>query len=339
MAKPRILIVRDAAIGDVIMITPSIRYWSERGWWVDVVTKPQVGGAVLANNPHVNARLHLGKCESMEDRGKAIARLAKKHPYRHVLDLAGTCEGLYLFHSITREYYWTKEQRRAIAAGENYYQTCNKYAGMPQDSPDIYRPELYPSPIEERKWTQFRADNLGAPIVMVQLAGSSINKAYPFWPEVVKGLHAMHPRLICILTGGPEAVLLEAAVMESGAGCRRTMCTAQSENWSLRTSLIATKYADLVIGPETGVINASACFDTHKIPLLTHSTADNLCRGWRNCYPIQSPAHCSPCYKIVSACDKCNHKNTGTDLDAALLCMASIPPGEILKKAKEALKL
>jgi hypothetical protein len=83
------------------------------------------------------------------------------------------------------------------------------------------------------------------------------------------------------------------------------------------------------IDSTTGVLsvtNAAGAFDTPKIPLLTHSNAHNFCEQWTNCYPIQAPAPCSPCYRIVSAGDPCHMVSAGEDPDiaGAAKCMASI---------------
>ena len=49
-----------------------------------------------------------------------------------------------------------------------------------------------------------------------------------------------------------------------------------SGTWGIRKSLLWTKYADLVIGTETGILNGAGCFDTPKIVMLSHSTEENL---------------------------------------------------------------
>jgi ADP-heptose:LPS heptosyltransferase len=44
----------------------------------------------------------------------------------------------------------------------------------------------------------------------------------------------------------------------------------------------------VVIGPETGVLNAAACMDLIKIVFLSHSTHENLTRDWKNVISIES---------------------------------------------------
>jgi hypothetical protein len=60
-----------------------------------------------------------------------------------------------------------------------------------------------------------------------------------------------------------------------------------------------TEYVDLVISPETGVLNASGCFDTPKIGLLTHSNKTNLTKYFKNDYSLQAETECSPCHRMI----------------------------------------
>jgi len=332
-----VLIVRDGAVGDLVMVTPAIRWWAQQGYRVDVACKPDIGAAVLANNPHVSQRIDFGGFPTMEIRKARIKELREESQYERVFDLAGSCEGRYLFHSTRPEYFWGASARRAIADGARYYETCCQWAGLPEGCDEWQRPEMFPSHIERERWASVKGKSLGSRWLLVQLCGSSINKAWPWWHEAIKRLQRFNRRLMVVLTGGEEASYLAAGIYESGADPRRTICAFAGPRWKLRDSLIATAFADCVVGPETGVINAAACFDTPKVPLLSHSTAENLCTGWRNCFPVQSPAPCSPCYRIVSGGDPDNHTETGTDLDYASLCMASISPETVVNRILEAI--
>jgi ADP-heptose:LPS heptosyltransferase len=47
-----------------------------------------------------------------------------------------------------------------------------------------------------------------------------------------------------------------------------------------------TKFVDLVISPDTGVLHASGCYDTPKIGLLGHTTIENITKYFKNDYSI-----------------------------------------------------
>jgi hypothetical protein len=227
--------------------------------------------------------------------------------------------------------------RQSNARGKNYYHhVCCTLGGS-----DRFDPEMFSGTTEDTFWRNFRASYLGWKIIQVQVTGSSINKAYPFFPLVVRDLQRKYPRSIIIMSGDPElGPIIQVAAVELGADPKRIWATCGDKRYTLRDSLITTKYVDLVIGPETGVINASACWDTPKIVLLSHSSADNLCRGWKNCYPIHGKAACYPCYKIISYDDTCDmvQESESKEIAGATRCLASIDHEEILTMADIAMR-
>jgi ADP-heptose:LPS heptosyltransferase len=335
--RPRILLVRDGAIGDTIMMTPLIRHWDLQGYDVHVACKRYVGDAVLPFNPHVAGLHELPNQDGMGQRRNKIKELRDLIKPEIDLDLAGSCEGAFLYHSNRNEYNLPLSWRQANAKGKNYYQhACCTLGGATR-----YDPEMFAGSQEDQWWTRFRAMHLGWKIIQIQITGSSINKCYPWIPEVVVGLQKKYPKSMIITTGDPQGgPIIQVACVEAGADPKRMWATCGDKRYTLRDSLITTKYVDLVIGPETGIINASACWDTPKVVLLSHSSIDNLCRGWKNCYPIQGRAKCSPCYKIVSYEDTCDMITVEEDprIAGATRCLAAITPDEVLTMADIAMR-
>lgn len=335
----RVLIVRDAAIGDMIMVTPAVRWYAERNAKVYVAAKPELAHYVFAHNPHVTEIVSLRPQPSLTERRHEIERIAARIKAAQVYDAAFTCEGRFLHNSGSVAYHWSDEMRRANADGYSYYEYINHHA-LKAEGCDC-TPELFLRYAEERKYIKMRARNLGKQFVLVQLQGSSLNKIYPWWPQVVQALHR-DPSIIVITTGDAAGLILELQIVECGnIDRKRLWLTCGNTEWTLRDSLIATKYVDCVAGPETGILNASACFDTPKVPILSHSSIDNLCRGWRNCFPIQSPAPCSPCYRLINGRDQCTE--APDDMwplppPRPLLCQASIPPDLVVSRIQEALQ-
>jgi ADP-heptose:LPS heptosyltransferase len=338
-----ILLVRDAAVGDGIMITPAIHDLAEAGHEVHVACKKNVGDAVYPFNPWITKLHRLESCADTETctgmtvRKQKIKEIGDKIHADTTVDLAFTCEGKYLFHSDHPNYQASPEFRRALCAHANYYEHINcRVLGCKRT-----RPELYAGFQEDNHWARLRAANLGTKFIQIQLTGSSINKCYPYWPVVIMELQKLEPRAIIATTGDPQlGALLELACLEHGCDPRRIWATCRDKRFTLRDSIIMTKYVNVVVGPETGVMNAAACFDTPKVVLLSHSNADNLCKGWDNWFPIQALTPCSPCWRIVSPGDDCDYvtEAENPDIAGALRCMASIPPELIVNKIREALK-
>ena len=79
-----------------------------------------------------------------------------------------------------------------------------------------------------------------------------------------------------VLCGGPECVILEAGWEKEP----RVHLTCGK--WTIRESLAFAQIADMVVGPETGVLNAVANEPMPKVVFLSHSTEQNLTRDWIN---------------------------------------------------------
>lgn len=330
------LVVRDAAIGDLIMATPLFRGLAARGYQVHAVVKKAPGDAVLPLNPHVH-KLHLLEAQpTMADRTARITRIADRIEADLVIDLAGTCENRFLFSASSQEYNFPLEWRRANAAGHNYYDYQAQIIGE-----HAYRGELFVSEAETQWWTKFRSNMLGWRIVQLQLTGSSICKAYPYWPQVIKGLHEQRRQTLVMLTGDPGlGQLLGLGAVEAGADPRRIWQTCGDKKMGLRDSLVATAFVDLVIGPETGVLNAAGCFDTPKVLLLSHSGAEQISAGWSNCIALHPTAKCAPCYRLVTPGAPCDivTEDEDEDIAGAARCMATISPDAVLGAARLALQ-
>jgi hypothetical protein len=85
-----------------------------------------------------------------------------------------------------------------------------------------------------------------------------------------------------VFVGGPEAKILEAGWEKEDRVHER--CGV----WKIRETMAFLDQADLVIGPETGVLNAVACADVPKVCFLSHSSVKNLTRDWVNCTSLFS---------------------------------------------------
>jgi ADP-heptose:LPS heptosyltransferase len=96
------------------------------------------------------------------------------------------------------------------------------------------------------------------------------------------GILLAYPDTDIVLVGGPEAMMLEAG-WEHEPRVHKTC-----GKWGIRQTLSFLDQVDLVIGPETGVMNAASGMDCWKICLLSHSTWENLTRDWKNTIAVWS---------------------------------------------------
>jgi len=98
----------------------------------------------------------------------------------------------------------------------------------------------------------------------------------------------------------------------------------QSGEWTIRQSMAFAEVADLIIGSETGLLNAAGSMDAPKIVTLSHSSEEMLTKHWKNAIPLRQPSGVGcerqPCRQLHQTWEYCNkHEPTGT-----ALCQASI---------------
>ena len=84
---------------------------------------------------------------------------------------------------------------------------------------------------------------------------------------------------------------------------------------------------DLVVGPETGVLNAVGFETNAKLVFLSHSSKENLTKHWVNTYTVEPKnTPCYPCHKLHYGKGDCPAYET-EDMWSAL-CQWNTDPDE-----------
>jgi len=203
--------------------------------------------------------------------------------YEKYVNLSESLEGDLLKVEGRKEFFTTKDYRHKTS-NENYYDYAFKKAGLENTGETG---ELFFTTAEERRASKLREELKDNFVVLWALNGSSHHKVYPMMEPVLRELFTKYPDARCITVGDEMARLMEF---------EHPQLIERAGKWSLRESLIATKWVDLVVGPETMITNASGCFDTPKITLLSHSTEENLTKYWKNSFVMEPSQEISPCY-------------------------------------------
>jgi ADP-heptose:LPS heptosyltransferase len=178
---------------------------------------------------------------------------------------------------------------------------------------------LYFSLTEERYAKQFRKKNKGKFIIMWVLAGSAFHKVYPYAEYVAKNIMERHKDVMIVTVGDEMSQLLE---------WEHPRTKNMAAKWSIRKTMLMTKHVDLVIGPETGVLNAASCFDTPKIVFLSHSSEENLTKYWTNTQVLKPNVECHPCHRLIFTLDACPCE----PFIKAPLCTTKIPWKLVVEK-------
>lgn len=310
-ADKRALVVRYGAIGDVVQTVPVLKKLKEEGYHV-TLNGSEVARDVLKHCPYVD-EIAVQIRDYVPNQGTVSGPLAEywkelATKYDKFVNLTGASEESLLIPDSKlmkimvdigsahpelddqNKFYNAIRSVRQVVGEKNYYDNHLAMAGYPDRG---MNGELFFSEQEELMAQAFRDKYAGRFIVMWVLSGSSYHKRYPYFQQCAQELVIRNPDILLVSVGDPECALIERA--ESNRYLPR------SGRWVLRTSLVMTKYADLVIGPETGILNAAGCFDTPKITMLSHSSHENLCKYWKNDFclaPDQKEAFCHPCHTL-----------------------------------------
>lgn len=325
-AKPdkKALVVRYGGIGDIIIATPVFRLLKEQGYHVTFNTN-KTGMEVTRHNPHIDDYIFHPN-DTVPNRHLPFywERMAKG--FDRFINLSGTMEDSLLLPPENPDYQLSHNERRIRFDGVSYIDNAMEKAGFPEAKG--LRGELFFSPEEEIVANAFRRVLRDRFVVIWALSGSGPHKSYPYFMEAMDAFSRKHPETVFVTVGGYLERLMEIAL-------EGPCYLPRSGVWDLRNSLAAVKVADLVIGGETGMLNAAGCFDVPKLCFLTHSSWTNLAKYWRNDYSVQSSAECSPCHRMIYNRDQCQVD----PVYGCCTCMAEFPVEEILFRMKTVFNL
>lgn len=330
--KPRALVVRFGAIGDQLFVSSILPLLKEQGYHVTYMTTPEAQ-QVLLHNPSVDEWLIQDKNQVPNTQlGAYLETIAPR--YDRVINLCESIEGSLLALPGRPNHSWTDAARRKILGTVNYQERTHDIAGVPYR----FAPRFHPTDAERREALTYKSTFPG-PVVMWAIGGTSVHKNYPFTNVVVDWLLKSTAAHVVLATGPDLANLEEglvASLRDNGADLSRVHRTAGE--WGIRRALTFAEYADVVVGPETGIINAASHLATPTVVMLSHSSPTNLTKHWRNTLVLEpEPAHtpCFPCHRMHYDWSYCPLvAETG-----GALCASEIRPETVLSAIRRALAM
>jgi ADP-heptose:LPS heptosyltransferase len=192
---------------------------------------------------------------------------------------------------------WPHDARHSLL-NHNYVELAHKIAGLK----NRYAVKFH-SNENEKIWAKKERSKMGSPVILWSLAGSAVHKTWPYLDQIIARVMLSFPNATVVLCGGPESEMLEAGWENE----KRVVKTCGK--WNIRQSLSFLYEADLVIGPETGVLNAASDMSVDKIVFLSHSSVENLTRDWKNCVSLfPKNTACYPCHTLHQGWEFC-HKD------------------------------
>lgn len=322
--KKRALVVRYGAIGDAIVAASVLPELKKQGYHVTFNTQPRIQ-EVLLHDPNIDEWL-LQENDYVPNAvlGPFWEGIAPR--YDRVVNLSESVEGLLLALPGRLNHAYSHEARRAIYDPINYLEHTHNIAAVPHN---FSGSRFYPSAAEDR-WARATRAAKDGPVIAWCVNGSSVHKVYPFVQVVAGWLLERTPAHI-VLYGDPGiGARLAQAILNMLANDRYDMGRVVSiaDKWSIRQSLAFARHCDVIVGPETGPMNAMAMEDIPKVIYLSHSSHDNLTKHWANTtvlLPENTP--CYPCHQLHYSWDHC-HKEKST---SAAVCASSIKPERVFE--------
>ncbi|WP_439816220.1 glycosyltransferase family 9 protein [Zavarzinia sp. CC-PAN008] len=323
------LVIRYGGLGDALMASSILPALKADGWHVTVNTGPE-GEAVLRHDPHVDAWIVQDRDQvAMGDLPAYWAALATR--FDRVINLTESVEASLLKVPGRLDFFWPDAARR-LACGVNYLEQTHAIADVSYEGP---RQRFHPTADEVAQ-----ADALVArhrPLVLWVLGGSAEHKVWPWTPAALVRLLAARPDVTVALAGGPDcAELARSALAQVAAfGGDRDRLLDLVGRQDVRAAMALATRATLVVGPETGLLNAAACEANAKVVLLSHSSAVNLTRDWTRTTalaPAPEAAPCQPCHRLHPDTSHCPRHASGF-----ALCAATIPVDAVVDAVLAAL--
>jgi ADP-heptose:LPS heptosyltransferase len=268
-------VVRYGAFGDLMQASSVFAALKSEGYHVTLFSSLP-GSDAVANDPNVDKHVLFDKDQVPNGNLVDFWNWQRKK-FTKFVNLSESVEGTFLAMP-GRTLHFYPPRVRHLLTDKNYVEMQHAIAEVP------YRLAVkFYATVEEKAWARQQRQRMGGEqVILWSLAGSSVHKTWAGLDHVLAALMLEYPHCRVVLAGGPECKMLEAGWEQE----KRVIC--KSGEWTIRQTLSFLEECDLVIGPETGVLNAAACMPMPKVVFLSHSTHENLTRDWTNVYPLTS---------------------------------------------------
>jgi len=323
--KKRALVIRYGAIGDAFVAASVLPLLKREGYHVTFNTTPRIQD-ILQHDPHVD-EWFIQETDFVPNAflGPFWAVLSQR--YDRVINLSESVEGIFLTLPGRLNHAYSHGARDRVYGKHNYLEHTHDIADVPYE----FDGRFYPT-TAEIAWAEAVARRRKGPIIVWCVNGSSPHKVYP-WTHIVMAWLLQRTDAHLFLYGDPVighelATGIMGILEREGYDMSRVFSVC--DKWNLRQSLtFCTRCADIIVGPETGPLNAAAMEDIPKVIYLSHSSADNLTKHWRNTttlVPAQGRAPCFPCHRLHTNWDYCHIDQQAN----AALCASAIAPEHVM---------
>jgi ADP-heptose:LPS heptosyltransferase len=279
----------------------------EEGYHITLYASPY-GYEAIQHDPHIDD-VYMQDPDQVPNHVLGLFWHNEMKKYDRWINLSGSVEDYLLPDREKQPFYWPHETRHKFM-DKNYLEMTHDIAQVP------FAPmaKFYPTK-EELFWARTQRARIKDKVIVWSLSGSSVHKTWPHMDAIIARV-MLHTNATVVLVGGSLERMLEKGWENENRVWKR------AGQWSLRQSLSFALTADLVVGSETGLLNAVGCEDINKVIMLSHSSENNLTKHWKKTTALTPPASvkCYPCHRLHRSFEFCHQdEETGT-----AICQAQI---------------
>ncbi len=319
--QKRACVCRFGGFGDMLQTALVFPALKKQGYHLTVMTTPK-GMDVIREDPHVDDWYLLDK--DQVPNGELTAFWAEQaREFDKFVNLSESIEGHLLALPGRANHAWPHEVRKK-RLNANYHEWTAELAQVTFAPTSLF----WASDREVLEANGLLED--GEFSVLWALAGSSLHKFTPHQDAVIARMLLEMPEARVYLVGDDACKVLEQGWEREP----RVVCL--SGELSIRQTLALAQQVDLVIGPETGVLNAVGMERVpHKVLLLSHSSRNNLSKHWIHTQALEpEDCTCYPCHRLHYSSEFCD-VDTPT---GAARCAENITPAAIYGAAEKVYK-
>jgi len=317
----RAAVVRYGAFGDLIQAASVFPLLKAQGFHTTLYTTPR-GWEVVKHDPNIDA-VYLQDDDQVPNHRLPEFWAHEEAKYERFVNLSESVEGTWLALPDRASGKWPVSMRQK-------YLNVN-YMEFTQELAEVSGPvrlKFYATE-EEKAWARKERKAMGAdPLIVYALSGSAVHKVWAGMDGLIARILLEYPEARIVTVGDELSQMLEAGWQDEP----RVVCKAGK--YTIRQTLALLDVADMVIGPETGVLNAAANLPMPKVVLLSHSSPENLTKHWTNTEAIEPVnTSCYPCHRMIYLWNDCHRDDaTGT-----AVCQASITLDRVWRAVHAAL--
>lgn len=290
-----VCVVRYGGFGDMLQASSIMPVLKQQGYHITLNCMPK-GYEIVKNNPYIDD-FFIQEHEQVPnlELGPYWKKLASA--FDKFVNLSESVEGTLLAIPGRAAYFWPQEFRHK-RLNENYLEFTHELAGVPFEPSQKFYPTT-----GETAWAKKQKKKMGK-VILWCLSGSSVHKTWPYLDTIVARIMTDTTYSVCFV-GDDACRLLERGWEEEPRVFMR------SGKWGIRKTLAFAQVADMVIGPETGVLNSVAYEKMPKVITLSHSSVENLTKGWVNTRALTPRScKCYPCHQMHYNWDYCDKDET-----------------------------